>query len=175
MSEGWKPASALPPALSGLLMGNSPGKARWWIRFGWLAGFVWAAISFLGAVGATLAPIITEAPSDLHLGQFIFAIIEVGVITYLSYGVMRQRPTAAVLLFIYFVLSRIALVFIGLIGLGQPEDYIRLLIQGVFAFFFFQGLRGVLTFYHLTHPRYPASAPPRDTGRPNDPAQSGGE
>ena len=143
------------------------------MRFGWLAGFVWAGISFLGAVGAMLAPVIAEAPSELHLGQYIFAIIEVGIIAYLSFGLMQRRPTAATLLFLYFILSRIALVFIGLITLGQPSDYILLLKEGIFAFLFFQALRGALTYYHLTHPQYPASPPQGETGRLNDPPRSG--
>jgi hypothetical protein len=129
------------------------------MRYAWLAGFVWSAISFVGAVGALIAPIIADAPSDLHLGQFIFAIVEVGLIAFLSYGVMQRRPTAAALLFGYFVLSRIVLAFMGLIGLEHSEDYLRFLIQGVFALLFFQGLRGTLTFYHLTHPSYPSALP----------------
>ena len=173
MSEGRKPVPGLPPAFSGLLMGGGPDKARRWIRFGWLAGFVWAAISFLGAVGSMLAPVIAEAPSDLDLGQYIFAVIEVGVIAYLSYGVMQRRPVAAALLFLYFVLSRVVLILVGLIALEQLADYWRLLIQGVFAFFFFQALRGVLTFYHLTHPQYPVAPSQEETGPLNDSPPSG--
>ena len=160
MAEEWKGGPGLPSIISGLLLGQDPDRARKWMRYSWLAGFVWSAISFLGAVGALIAPIMAEAPtSELDLAQFIFAIVEVGLIAFLSFGLLQRRPTAAALLFGYFVLSRIALVIIGIISLADSEAYLRFLIQGVFALFFFQGLRGALTFYYLTHPRYPSASP----------------
>ena len=66
----------------------------------------------------------------------------------LAYGVLRRVRAAAVLLFFYFLISRIPLLAIGVM---KPEV---LPLQLLFGYLFFQGMRGALTFHYLTHPHY---------------------
>ena len=148
-----------------LLVGRDLEQARRRVRWGWVAGFLWSAWSFIGVMAGiwSLAP---EVPDRLDLRLFILAVVEVGLVAFLSYGVMRRRRTAAAVLPGYFWLSRIFWIGVGAIGLGSPLEVVRFLVlQAAPAYLFLQGMRGVWTWHYLTHPEYPAGDGSREGGQ----------
>jgi hypothetical protein len=145
------------------MIGNDIDRARKRMRNAWVVGFIWAALSFVGAVAGIwgLAPEAEEGPG---LGLFILVILEVGLVAYLSYGVLQRRRNAATLLFFYFWISRIPWIFVGLISLQSGPDIVRFLVLQVLpAYLFFQGMRGAWTYFYLTHPEYPDVSQQQDS------------
>jgi hypothetical protein len=145
----------LARAVIRLLAHDDIDRARKQMRNAWIVGFIWTALSFMGAVAGIwgLAP---EAEEGTGLGLFILVILEVGLVAYLSYGVLQRRRWAATLLFFYFWISRIPWIAVGLISLQSGPDVARFLVVQVLpAYLFFQGTRGAWTFFYLTHPQYP--------------------
>lgn len=140
--------------LAALLVGKDLERARKRIRNGWLLGYLWAGWSFVGVIAGiwSLAP---EAEERLSLTLFIMAVVEVGVVAFLSYGVMRRGRPAAATLLVYFWGSRIFWIAAGAIGLGSYGEIVKFAILQVFpAYIFLQGMRGVWTWHHLTRPEY---------------------
>lgn len=148
-----------------LMVGSDLEKSRKQVRNASIAGFAWSAYIFVVAVGFLIALLLSGDGGEgkLSLALFIFVVVEVGLVALLSFGVMRYLRKAAVALFFYFVISRLVLLAIGEIGFGEPQDLVRLLLQVIVGYFFFQGLRGVLTYYYLTHPQYPVAVDPSET------------
>ena len=148
--------------LAALLVGQDLGQAQRRVRWAWVAGFLWAAWSFIGVMAGiwSLAP---EVSDRLDLRLFILAVLEVGLVAFLSYGVMRRwRPAAAILL-AYFWPSRIFWIVVGAIALGSMGEIAKFFIlQAAPAYLFLQGMRGVWTHHYLTHPDYPAADRPTD-------------
>ena len=137
-----------------LLVGRDLEQARKRIRNGWLLGYLWAGWSFVGVIAAiwSLAP---EAEERLSLALFILAVVEVGVVAFLSYGVMRRGRVASATLLVYFWGSRIFWIAAGAIGLGGYGEIVKFAILQVLpAYIFLQGMRGVWTWHYLTHPQY---------------------
>jgi hypothetical protein len=150
----------LTRAITRLMAGNDLEKARKRIRNAWIAGFIWSAWSFTGVAVALIGRLTNETDARLPLGLLVFAVVEVGLVAFLSYWMMRHSRSAATLLFFYFWMSRVFWIATGLIRLDSGP-YIAgfFLVQVLPAYLFFQGMRGVWTFYYLTHPQYPAAAP----------------
>ena len=92
-------------------------------------------------------------------GQLGFVLAESTLVATLGFGVLKRWRLAAVLLFFYFGISRIALIALGLIALQEPSDVLRLLVQVGVVYLFFQGMRGSIVFHYLTHPAYPTARP----------------
>lgn len=137
------------------MVGQDLEQARKRMRNAWLVGFIWSAIIFINTATAIwgLAPGTEER---LSLGLFIFALIEVGIVAFLSYGILQKRRNAATVLLLYFWISRIFWISMGIISLTTIPDITRFMIWQVLpAYLFFQGLRGAWTYYYLTHPQYP--------------------
>ena len=148
------PVTSMTRIALALLVGRDLEQARKRVRNGWLCGFLWAGWSFIGVVAGiwSLAP---EAEERLSLSLFILAVVEVGVVAFLSYGVMRQRRPAAATLLVYFWVSRIFWIAAGAIGLGGYGEIIKFgILQVIPAYLFLQGMRGVWTWHRLTHPEY---------------------
>ena len=141
--------------VSRLMVGRDIEQARRRMRNAWIAGFIWTALSFMGAV-AGIWGLSSETPEGPGLTLFILAVLEVGLVAYLSYGVLQRRRWAATLLFFYFWISRIPWIAVGLISLQTGPDIARFFVLQVLpAYLFFQGMRGAWTFFYLTHPQYP--------------------
>jgi len=140
------------------------------MRWAWVAGFVLVTVNLLNAailylfyeLFLLLFPGFDSEVEKWSAGQFAWVVFESVLIGLLSYGVLKRVRLAAVSLFFYFWLSRIPLLALGLISLEKPpDDFARfLLLQALPAYLFFQGMRGAWTFHFLTHPPYPAEAPP---------------
>ena len=149
-----------------MLVSGDLERARKRMRNAWIAGFAWSAFIFVGAMGLLLPSVMfgIETLGPIDLGRFIYAIVEVGLMGVLAYGVFSRRCSAATLLFCYFAVSRVVLVAIGEVRFDEPPDMVRLLIQVGVGYLFFQGMRGAWTRNHLTHPQYPTMAVPSAEG-----------
>jgi hypothetical protein len=159
-------ALRLARAIIRLMVGNDLEKARKRIRNAWVAGFIWSAWSYVGAVGLIITLVSETAVEGPGLGLFIAVVVEVGLIAFLSYRVMRRGRWAATSLFFYFWTSRIFWMSIGLIRLETWPDIAGFfLVQVLPAYLFFQGMRGAWTFHYLTHPQY--SADPKEKVEPS--------
>lgn len=128
-----------------LMVANDVVRARKRMRNAWIAGFVSAGLGFINAL-IFFSGTDSAAQGSWSAGQFTFVMIESSLMAALSHGVLKRMRATAVLLFLYFLISRIPLLAMGLI---RPEV---LPVQLLFGYLFFQGMRGALTFHHLTHP-----------------------
>jgi hypothetical protein len=138
-----------------IILSQDLEQARKRIRLAWLIGFMLSGVFFINAAIAIwgLAP---ASADQLPLSLYIFALIEVGIVALLSYGVLRRLKEAATALFLYFWVSRIFWITMGVISLATPPEILKFLVWQVLpAYIFFQGLRGAWTYYYLTHPQYP--------------------
>ena len=144
---GWMIGSDLRQAGKRILWGGVTGLA--------LAGMLSVAVTttYFGdpAVTGLVQP---------TLGQFLYVLLESGLIAVLSVGVLKRFRLAAAALLAYHLVSKAALFGLAIFGLapGNLNPYsmtIYLLIPG---YMFLQGLRGVLTWHYLTHPVYPEAA-----------------
>ena len=141
------------------MVGDDIEQARRRMRYAWIAGFLWTGLSFVGALREILLPA-TEGSEGLGLGLglFVFLIVEVGVVGFLSYGVLQRQAKAATLLFFYFSISRIFWVGVGQISFDDWQSVVRFFaVQVLPAYLFFQGMRGAWTFHYLTRPQVPAA------------------
>lgn len=155
----------------GLTVGRDLEQARKRMRNAWIAGFVWVALSFMGAAAGVWG---LESGQGPGLGLFIVVILEVGLVAYLSYGIMQRRRVPATVLFFYFWISRIPWIAVGLISLQSGPDVGRLLLlQLLPAYLFLQGMRGAWTYHYLTHPQYP-EAPAEGEGQESGAWAGGG-
>ena len=128
-----------------LLIADDVVKARKRMRNAWIAGFAAAGVGLINAL-ISFPSAHADSQGGWSNGQFIFVMLESSLMAGLAYGVLKRTRAAAVLLFAYFVISRIPLLAMGLMRLEV------LPLQLLFGYLFFQGMRGALTFHHLTHP-----------------------
>ena len=89
--------------------------------------------------------------------ESFFILAMAGVIAVLAVGVLKRNRAAAVLLLCFFVVVMLGLFGLAAFGLG-PGKLQTLPFHLVFAYLFFQGMRGVLTWHSLTRPGYTADA-----------------
>ena len=143
------------------LIGTDLQQARKRIHWGGGAGLAAAVINFIVImstyfVGDTGVEGVVQ-PSG---GQFLFVLSEAVVVAALAAGVLKRSRAAAMALLAYQVVSKLALFGLAAFGLGPGNlNLVSLVLNLVFAYLFFQGLRGVLTWHYLTHPVYPAYTP----------------
>ena len=89
--------------------------------------------------------------------ESFFILAMAGVIAVLAVGVLKRNRAAAVLLLCFFVVVMLTLFGMAAFGFG-PGKLQTLPFHLVFAYLFFQGMRGVLTWHYLTRPGYTADA-----------------
>jgi hypothetical protein len=130
-----------------LMIADDIVKARKRMRYTWIAVFVYAAISLFVAL-SSFSGVNYEAQSSWSTRQFAFVMGEVGLMMVLAFGVLKRIRAAAVLLFFYFLVSKVTVYSIGM-GVWRA-----LPLQLVLGYLFFQGMRGAFTFHHLTHRKY---------------------
>jgi hypothetical protein len=76
-------------------------------------------------------------------------------------------------LFFIFCISRIVSIALGLIVFTSFENIARFMVQLIFAYLFFQGVRGAMTFHYLSHPDYSAIEPEPEAAIAGTDAASG--
>ena len=86
-------------------------------------------------------------------------LLEAALVAVLAAGMLKRNRAAAAALLGYQIVSKLVLFGLAIFGLGPGNlNPVSLVLNLVFAYLFFQGLRGVLTWHYLTHPVYPADA-----------------
>ncbi len=161
MDEEQADSLATPPSPTSWLIGTDLVQARKRIRWGGGAGLAAAVINFIVImstyfVGDTGIEGVIQ-PSG---GQFLFVLVEAVLLTGLAVAVLRRSRTGAMALLAYHVASKLALFGLAAFGLGPGNlNPVSVVLNLVFAYLFFQGFRGVLTWNYLTHPEYPVYAP----------------
>ncbi|MCY4365997.1 MAG: hypothetical protein OXE17_07230 [Chloroflexi bacterium] len=153
---------ALRPAASPnpWLIGTDLRQARKRIHWGFGAGLAAAIINFI-VIMSTFFVGDTEVEGVVQpsRGEFIFVLVEAGLVTVLAVGVLKRNRAMAAALLGYQLISKSVLFGLALAGLGPGNlNPVSLVLNLAFAYLFFQGLRGTLTWHYLTHPDYPARA-----------------
>lgn len=143
------------------LVGSDLVQARKRIRWGGGAGLAAAVINFIVImstyfVGDTGVEGVIQPSS----GQFLFVLVEAVVVAGLAVAVLRRSRVGAMALLAYHLVSKLTLFGLAAFGLGPGNlNPVSFVLNLVFAYLFFQGLRGVLTWRYLTHPEYPYLSP----------------
>jgi len=122
------------------------------IKAAWIAGLISAAVTLLVSVIAAAG---VAALADMGFGWW--TLLDVALLAGLSFGVYRKSRTAAVLLFTYFLIARIAL----WVSMGSVRGLPMALL---FGYFYAQGIRGTFAYQALIRAD-PSSAPPAASGR----------
>jgi len=109
-------------------------KAEKAIKGAWIAGVISGSITLLVAVLALVGVRI------FNFSAWTF--IDVALVFGLAYGIYRKNRVCAVIMFVYFVISKIYMMFTvgGLAGLP---------LAILFSYFFFQGIRGTFAYHKL--------------------------
>ena len=147
-------------------MAASPDQARRWMRWAWVGGLMWwiwtmaVSIVWLSAPALAVSEVEGSSQAIPPANLLIYYGVEGFAIALLSLGVMRRWRPPAVLLAAGFVVSRIALIMLGLITLDGVRDVIWLVIYGVLLFAFVRGVQGSFSYHWFTHPPEPG---PRQT------------
>ena len=149
------------------LIGSDIEQARKRMRWGGIAGIAAAVINFVVAVVTYFGDASVEGVIQPGGWAFLFVLAEAGLMTVLAVGLLRKNRHAAILLLGYHVFSKVALFGLAAVGVG-PGSLRAIPFHLVFAYMFFQGWRGVLTWRYLTRPEYPVCAcirSPRRNGK----------
>ena len=135
-------------------------QARKRIRWGGGAGLAAAIVNFIVIMSTYfVGDTGVEGVVRPSMGQFLFVLAEAGLVAGLAAGVLKRSRAAAAALLFYQVVSKLALFGLAAFGLGPGNlNLVSVVLNLAFAYLFFQGLRGVLTWHYLTHPEYPSLA-----------------
>ena len=150
-----------PPGWRGRIMASHPEQARRWMRWAWVCGIAWwvwtmgVSVVWLAAPVLAVSEVEGSAPAIPPARLLIYYGCEGLAIALLALGVMRRWRPAAMLLVVGFVVSRLALIMMGLITLDSFRDAIWLAIYGGLLFAFVRGAQGAYSYHWFTHPPYP--------------------
>ena len=142
------------------LIGTDLRRALTRIRYGGIAGLVAAGINFIVIMSTYfVGDSGVEGVIRPGGGEFLFVLLEAALVAVLAAGMLKRNRAAAAALLGYQIVSKLVLFGLAIFGLGPGNlNPVSLVLNLVFAYLFFQGLRGVLTWHYLTHPVYPADA-----------------
>ncbi len=151
-NSGYRPGRPGPRWLIGTDL-RQAGKR---IRYGGIAGLAAAGVSFFVIVITYFGDPSIAGVIQPGGGPFLLVLLETVLMSALSVGVLRRSRAAAMALLGYHLVSKLALFALAAFGLG-PGELRAIPFHLVFAYLFFQGMRGVLTWHYLTRPEYPAT------------------
>ena len=142
-----------------ILVGTDITQASRRIRWAYICGYLYAGVFVFNAI-ALFSVGDPEVKGLWSTGQAVFVVLEASLVAILSFGLSRRNKMAALGLFVYFLLSRVPLLILGFLPAANELDgLMRLVVMQILpAYLFYQGLRGVLTFYDLKHRDYPNDA-----------------
>lgn len=109
-------------------------KAQKHIRNCWIAGLVSGGVTLLVALAALLG--------FSFMGFSAWNLLDAGLMLGLAYGIYRNSRVCAVLLFAYFVISKV-------IMWVQFRNIAGLPLSLVFGYFFFMGILGTFAYHSL--------------------------
>ena len=104
------------------------------IKHAWVAALISAGITLV----VTLFAI---SGTDI-LGFSAWEFIDVGLVLGLAFGIFKKSRTCAVLMFVYFVISKIII----MADTGKPTG---ILLAIVFGYYFWQGVSGTFAYHKL--------------------------
>ena len=135
-----------------LILGISLDKARLRTRIACTVGYTWTMLSFVTATSYIFLPVAEEAAAQrLSLGLYVGLVCEVGIVGFLSYGLMKRKPKLATALFVYFSISRLFWISTGLVGFYEASSIVRFFLLHVLpSYVFFEGMRGSWAHTNLT-------------------------
>ena len=153
-------------SLPAWMLGSDLTQAGKRILWGGVAGLAAAAVNFIVIMATYFGDPAVEGviqPGDL---AFLWTLAEAGLLAALAAGVLKRSRRAAAALLAYHLVSKVALfgLAVGGMGPGSLHPVYLTLNLLIFPYLFFQGLRGALTWHHLTHPAYPTAAAVQDRG-----------
>ncbi len=138
------------------LIGNDPRQAGKRILWGGAAGLVAAGINFIVIMATYFGDPAVEGVIQPGGVAFLFVLAEAGALMVLSVGTLNRVRAAAALLLAWHLGSKLSLFGLAIFGWGPGSlNPLYLVLNALFAYLFFQGWRGALTWHHLTHPKYP--------------------
>lgn len=135
-----------------LILGISLEKARLRTRIACSVGYTWTMLSFVTATSYIFLPVAEEAAAQrLSLALYVGLVCEVGIVGFLSYGIMKRKPKLATALFVYFSISRLFWISTGLVGFYEASSIVRFFLLHVLpSYVFFEGMRGSWAHTNLT-------------------------
>lgn len=104
------------------------------IKNAWVAGCISAAI--------TLAVTLIAMSGNAVLGFDAWSLLDVVFILAMTYGIFRKSRVCAVVMLVYFIVSKIIL----MLEAGKPSGLLTALI---FGYYYLQGVMGTLAFHQL--------------------------
>ena len=159
--------AAEPPKLLGIalppwMLGNDLQRAGKRILWGGVTGFVVAGMLSMAVTMAFFGDPAVTGVIQPTLGQFLYVLLESALMALLSVGVLKRFRLAAAALLVYHLVSKSTLFGLAVFGLapGNLNPYSMTIFLLIPGYIFLQGLRGALTWHHLTHPAYPTAAGP---------------
>ena len=157
MMLGWR--------IPGWLIGQDLERAGKRILWGGIAGLAAAGINFVVIMATYFGDPAVAGVIQPGGGAFLFVLVEAGMIMTLSVGVLNRIRAAAALLLAWHLVSKLSLFALATFGWGPGSLHpLSLVLNLLFAYLFFQGWRGVLTWHYLTHPAYPTGIADRQDG-----------
>jgi hypothetical protein len=136
-----------------LIVGDSIDQARKRTKVACIAGYVWTLLSFVSVTSWIFLPVSEDTLGQrLSLGLYVGLVCEVGIVAFLSYGIMRRKPKMATALFFYFWVSRLFWLSTGLISFDGVPNIVRFIVLHLVpVYLFYQGMRGAWTHHRLTN------------------------
>jgi serine/threonine-protein kinase len=112
------------------------------IKHGWVAALI--------SAGITLIVTLVAISGTEILGFSAWELIDVGLILGFAFGIYKKSRACAVLMLIYFIISKIII----MAETGKPSGIVLAI---VFGYYFWQGVSGTFA-YHKLKARKPAVA-----------------
>ena len=137
LKSAW--SEGILPGTIALLSSLSLDKAKVAIRNGAIAGAVQASLLLLITLVNVSTSILARSSNALVGSMF-----DIFLIFGLAFGVYQKNRICAVILFAYFVLSKLVQIF------TSPINFFALLVALAFGYFYFEGMRGTFSHYKLT-------------------------
>jgi len=109
-------------------------KALKYIKSAWGLAIVCSLITLLGIIISVLG-------NNNFLGSSLYDLIDVVFLLGIAFGVYKKSRVCAVILFIYFALSKIYMLSSGMSNIGG------LMVSIAFGTCFFQGIRGTIHYH----------------------------
>jgi hypothetical protein len=118
-------------------------QAKTHIKHAWIVGVVTAAMTLF----ASLLPLFGVS----LVGFNLWTLTDFVLIAGLTFGISRKSRTCALIMLVYFVVSKS--MFVAATG-----DIASAALGAIFAYFFFQGVRGAFAWHRLA--KAPVAQPP---------------
>ena len=151
-NSGYRPGRPGPRWLIGADLRQAGKRILW----GGGAGLAYSTIYFIVILSTFFGDPDVAGGHPARRGRILFHTGNGGGDSGFGGGVLKRNRAASVLLLCFFVVVMLALFGLAALGLG-PGKLQTLPFHLVFAYLFFQGMRGVLTWHYLTRPEYPAT------------------